>query len=160
MSFKSPISKGIGRINFVRCHTFMTMKTLENNWRQKSIETLEKDFWGQPPKYSTPLVEKVHRLRTIQIEKLEPKDLRLLISQNVGLKYLIPVAFDILHDNIFIDTEFFEGDLLKSVITVENSFWNGNKELTAQLDALLRPYSDEDKEKFRKGNFNNLVRQY
>jgi hypothetical protein len=40
--------------------------------RQKSIRNLEKDFWGQPPKDSTLLVGKGHRLRTIQIEKLEP----------------------------------------------------------------------------------------
>ena len=129
------------------------MKTLENNWRQKSIENLEKDFWGQSPKDSTPLVDKVHRLGTIQIEKLEPKDIRLLIGQKVGLKFLIPVALDILQDNIFIDTELFEGDLLKSVITVDNNFWHDNKELKDQLDGLLKSYSDEDKEKFRKGNF-------
>ncbi|WP_276979930.1 contact-dependent growth inhibition system immunity protein [Flavobacterium filum] len=129
------------------------MKTLENNWRQKSIENLEKDFWGQSPKDSTPLVDKVHRLRTIQIEKLEPKNIRLLISQNVGLNFLIPVALDLLRDDIFIDTELFEGDLLKSVITVDNKFWNNNKELKDQLDGLLKSYSNEDKEKFRKGNF-------
>ena len=129
------------------------MKILENNWRQKSIENLEKDFWGQPPKDSTPLVDKVHRLRTIQIEKLEPKDVRLLIGQKVGLRFLIPAALDILSDDIFIDTELFEGDLLKSVITVDNDFWNDNKELKYKLDGLLKSYSDTDKEKFRKGNF-------
>jgi len=88
------------------------MKTLENNWKQKSIENPEKEFWGQPPTNSTSLVEKVHRQRTIQIEKLKPKDIRLLIGQNVGLKYLIPVALDILQDELFIDAEFYEGDLL------------------------------------------------
>lgn len=129
------------------------MKTLENNWRQKSIENLEKDFWGQSPEDSAPLVDKVHRLRTIQIEKLEPKDLRLLIGQNVGLEFLIPVALDILRDNIFADTELYKGDLLKMVITVDNKFWNDNKELKDQLDGLLNSYSDEDKEKFRKGKF-------
>ena len=60
---------------------------------------------------------------------------------------------DILQDNIFVDTELFEGDLLKSVITVDNNFWDDNKELKDQLDGLLKSYSDEDKEKFRKGNF-------
>ena len=129
------------------------MKTLENNWRQKSIENLEKDFWGQSPKDSTPLVDKVHRLRTIQIERLEPKDIRLLIGQKVGLKFLIPVALDILSDDIFVDTELFEGDLLKSVITVDNNFWTDNKELKDKLDGLLKSYSDEDKENFREGNF-------
>lgn len=130
-----------------------TMKTLENNWRQKSIENLEKDFWGQPPKDSTPLVDKVHRLRTIQIEKLEPKDIRLLIGQNVGLRFLIPVALDILSGDIFADTDFYNGDLLQNVLQVDKGFWNENKELKDKLDGLLDSYSDEDKEKFRKGKF-------
>ena len=130
-----------------------TMKTLENNWKQKSIENLEKEFWGQPPTNSTPLVEKVHRLRTIQIEKLKPKDIRLLIGQNVGLKYLIPVALDILQDDLFIDAEFYEGDLLQNVIKVDNGFWDDNKELMHRFNDLLKSYSDADKENFRKGKF-------
>ncbi len=134
-------------------NSLWTMKTLENNWRQKSIENLEKDFWGPTPKDSTPLVDKVHRLRTIQIEKIEPKDVRLLIGQNVGLRFLIPVALDILSDDIFIDTDFYNGDLLQNVLQVDKNFWNENKELKDTLDGLLDSYSDEDKEKFRKGKF-------
>ena len=129
------------------------MTTFENNWRQKSIENLEKDFWGQPPKASTPLVNKVHELRTIQIEKLEPKDIRLLIGQNVGLKYLIPLALDILRDNLFVDAELYDGDLLKTVMNVNDDFWLNNKDVKSQLDDLLQPYTEEDKEKFRKGKF-------
>src|SRR5689334_4658169 len=102
------------------------MKTMENNWRQKSIENLEKDFWGQPPKNSTALVDNVHRLRTIQIEKLEPKDIRLLIGQKVGLKFLIPVALDLLTNDLFIDTDFYNGDLLQNVMQVDNDFWDNN----------------------------------
>jgi hypothetical protein len=127
------------------------MKTLENNWRQKSIENLEKDFWGRPPKDSTPLVYKVHNLRTIQIEKLEPKDIKFLIGQKVGLKFVIPVALDILSDYLFIDTEYYNGDLLQNVMQVDKGFWDNNKGLKEQMDTLLKSYSDEDKEKFKNG---------
>jgi hypothetical protein len=129
------------------------MKTLENNWRQKSIENLEKDFWGQSPKDSTTLVDTVHRLRAIQIEQLKPKDVRLLIGQNIGLKFLVPVALDILADDIFVDTDFYNGDLLQSILQVDTNFWNENKELKDTLDGLLDSYSDEDKEKFINGKF-------
>jgi hypothetical protein len=130
------------------------MKALENNWKQKSIENLEKDFWGQPPKGSTTMIDRVYRLRTIQIERLEPKDLRLLIGQEVGLRFLIPVALKILRNNLFVDSEFYEGDLLQNVIKVDSSFWDTNKELKKQFDDLLKPYSEEDIEKFRQGKFN------
>jgi hypothetical protein len=129
------------------------MKTLESNWRQKSIENLEKDIWGKAPKNATPLVEKVHRLRTIQIEQLELKDIRLLIGQRVGLKFLIPVALDILRDDLFIDTDFYSGDLLQNVMQIDIDFWDNYKDLKAQLDDLLKAYTDEDKEKFKQGRF-------
>ncbi len=126
---------------------------LENNWRQKSIENLEKDFWGPPPENSTDLVAKVHGLRTVHIENLEPKDIRLLIGQNVGLRFLVPMALEILKEDLFIDTDFYHGDLLQGVMRVEGEFWRTNKELKEQLDELLRPYSQEDKENFRAGKF-------
>lgn len=131
------------------------MKTLENNWRQKSIENLEKDFWGKAPKNATPLVEKVHRLRTIQIEKLEPKDVRLLIGQRVGLKVLIPIALDILRHDLFVETDFYNGDLLQTMMQVDNEFWIHNKDLKVQLDDLLKGCTEEDKANFKKGKFAN-----
>ena len=103
------------------------------------------------------MIDQVHRLRIIQIERLEPKEIRLLIGQEVGLKYLIPVAFDILRDDLFIDTELFEGDLLQNVIKVDIDFWDNNNELKNELDDLLKSYSDADKEKFEKGNFEEWI---
>ena len=129
------------------------MKTLKNNWRQKSIENLEKDYWGQPPKDATTLVDRVHRLRTIQIEQLTPGDIRLLIGQNVGLKFLIPVALDLLREDLFMDTDFYNGDLLKYVMRVDNDFWDANNELNEELNDLLKSYSDADKQKFKEGKF-------
>ncbi len=129
------------------------MKAFENNWRQKSIENLEKDSWGPPPKDATPLVEKVHHLRTIQIEKLAVKDIRLLVGQGVGLKFLIPLALDILGDDLFTEAEFYRGDLLQKVMNVDNDFWTNNTLLKVQLEDMLKSYTDDDKEKFRKGKF-------
>lgn len=76
-----------------------------------------------------------------------------MIGQNVGLKYLIPLALDLLEDDLFIDAELYEGDLLQIVINVDKGFWDSNKELRLKFDSLLDRYSDEDKEKFKKGNF-------
>lgn len=129
------------------------MKAFGNNWRQKSIENLEKDYWGPPPTDSTPLVDKVHHLRTIQIEKLEVKDIRLLIGQGVGLKFLIPLALDILRDDLFTEAEFYRGDLLQKIMNVDNDFWANDTGSKVQLEDLLKSYTDDDKEKFKKGKF-------
>jgi hypothetical protein len=133
------------------------MKEFENNWRQKSLENLEKNVWRLPQKDITPLVERVYKLRKIQIEKLKLSDIRFLIRQKIGLKYLIPIALDVLRDNIFIDTDFYNGDLLQSILLVEKDFWEDNNKLKDDLDKLLCQYSEEEKEKFKDGKFEKWV---
>jgi hypothetical protein len=133
------------------------MKEFENNWRQKSLENLERDVWRFPPKDTTPLVERVYKLRTIQIENLEPSDLRFLIRQKIGLKYLIPIALDVLQNNIFIETEFYNGDLLQSLLLVDEEFWEDNNTHKEDLDNLLSQYSKEDKEEFKDGKFEKWI---
>jgi len=58
-----------------------------------------------------------------------------------------------LREDLFMDAELYEGDLLQNVIKVDHDFWANNKQLKEQLDNLLESYSEEDKEKFRKGKF-------
>lgn len=133
------------------------MKEFENNWRQKSLENLERNVWRLPQKDITPLVERVYKLRKIQIEKLKLSDIRFLIRQKIGLKYLIPIALDVLRDNIFIDTDFYNGDLLQSILLVEKDFWEDNNKLKDDLDKLLCQFNEEEKEKFKDGKFEKWI---
>ena len=133
------------------------MKEFENNWRQKALENLEKNVWRLPQNDITPLVERVYKLRKIQIEKLKLSDIRFLIRQKIGLKYLIPIALDVLRDNIFIDTDFYNGDLLQSILLVDKDFWEDNNKLKDDLDKLLCQYSEEEKEKFKDGKFEKWI---
>ena len=50
-----------------------------------------------------------------------------MISQNIGLKYLIPIATKVLENNILAEGDFYQGDLLKSVLTSEKAFWETNQ---------------------------------
>lgn len=127
--------------------------TLANNDKKKSIEILEMDFWGNPPDDSTSLVENVHRLRTLPIEKLKSGDIRLLLGQNVGLKYLVPLAMDILETDIFFEADFYEGDLLQNTLNIDGKFWVENEDLKIRLDNLLSDFSDEEINSFKKGKF-------
>jgi hypothetical protein len=88
----------------------------------QSIEQLENDFWKETD-FPTGLVERCYRYRKIPIGDLTPAQLRTLIGQQIGLKYLIPLALAILKKNILIEAEFYEGDLLSAIIDTEDSFW-------------------------------------
>ncbi|WP_457618472.1 contact-dependent growth inhibition system immunity protein [Lutibacter sp.] len=99
----------------------------ENNWKNKSLENLEKDIWDEP-EYSSHLVTTCHKLRKKQLKDFDIEDLRIMIGQNIGLKFLIPLAIEKLKQNILAEGDLYEGDLLKSVLTSEPDYWKEEKE--------------------------------
>ena len=63
----------------------------------KTLEELEGNSWGEPD-FASHVVVRCHELRRVPLGDLTPEDLRLLIGQDVGLEYLIPLALDLLED--------------------------------------------------------------
>jgi len=93
----------------------------------KSIEQLENDYWTEPLKFKSGLVVNCHKYRKIPINELTIEQLRLLISQKIGLKHIIRIGISELDKNILADGDFYEGDLLMSISTLPTEFWNENK---------------------------------
>ena len=91
----------------------MTKST--SNWRQKSLEVLENHNWGDSTNAPTNLVKRCIELSKVSIDTFTLGDLRVMVGQKFGLKYLIPLAIERLQSNIFIDAELYDGDLLESV---------------------------------------------
>lgn len=119
----------------------LTKTKYENNWKEKTLEDLEKDYWGEPT-IDSHLVKSCHSLRKKPIKDFEIEDLRLMIGQNIGLKFLIPVALDKLSQNILAEGDFYEGDLLKSVLTIEAKFWTERPDLFNKLDKVIQDNSE------------------
>ena len=115
---------------------------LENNWRQKTLGNLEKDFWGKPG-YDSHLVTRCHELRKLPLDNFTTEDLRIMIGQEIGLDYLIRLALEVLTIDLFAEVDFFEGDLLKNVLAVKTEFWNNNKNYWATLDNLIKDRRSE-----------------
>lgn len=103
----------------------------------KSIEQLENDFWGNAPTESSNLVLKIHSLRRKKLSELEPEDIRVLISQNVSLEILIPLALKVLETNPFIECDYYEGDLLKSVLTSKGNYWTKHPDKRREIFELF-----------------------
>ena len=93
----------------------------------KSIEQLEKDIWKNPSKFPTDMIEKCYRYRKISIAELTNEQIRLLISQKIGVEYLVGIALEKLERNILTECDFYEGDLLIAVSSLPTEFWNDNK---------------------------------
>lgn len=99
---------------------------LEINWKDKTLETLEKSIWKEPEFHSN-LVITCHKLRKKQLKNFTIEDLRIMIGQNIGLKFLIPLAFEELQKNILAEGNYYEGDLLSMVLTSEIEYWQNEK---------------------------------
>lgn len=98
------------------------MKTIAN----MTIEQLEKDYWSVPEN-SSYLVTLCHKLRRKLICDFDNEDLRVMIGQNIGLKYLIPIAIEKLKQNILTEGDYYEGDLLTSVLSSDEIYWKQNR---------------------------------
>src|SRR3954462_2045905 len=93
----------------------------------QSLEELEHADWGEP-KYDSYLVTTIHRLRRVPLRQFSVEDLRIMIGQNIGLQYLVPLAIEHLRRDPLAQGDFYPGDLLKMVLTADAMFWQNHPE--------------------------------
>jgi CDI immunity proteins len=85
-----------------------------------SIPSIENDSY---------LVCNLYELHDKPIVKMDLSDIRFMISQNVGLEYLVPLAIEKLTADIFLEATFYEGDLLFALLTIINlepNYWHSH----------------------------------
>ncbi|MEH0510608.1 MULTISPECIES: contact-dependent growth inhibition system immunity protein [unclassified Streptomyces] len=80
--------------------------------RDCSLDELERARWPAPLADETRLVTTAHALRRRPIGELTVEDMRLLVGQDIGLPYLLPLALDVLRENPMAEGDMYEGDLL------------------------------------------------
>ena len=96
------------------------------NADEQTLEELEGKNWGEPESAPTPMVAKCLRLRRVPLKDLGPADLRLLIGQKIGLKYLVSKALHLVVENSLVQTEYFPGDLLSVLLRIDKAYWDQN----------------------------------
>lgn len=106
------------------------------NYLNATLEELDGDDWGTPP-YDSSLVKNCYRLRRVPLKDFSIEDLRIMIGQEIGLKYLLPIALVDLEKEPLAEGDFYPGDLLKNVLGVSREFWRQNSELKERMDAIV-----------------------
>lgn len=120
------------------------MIKLENNWRQKTLETLEKKMWpALSPDESSHLIKTCNSLRKKVLEDYTTEDLRIMIGQEIGLYFLMPLAIETLTNNLFVEGDMYEGDLLKNVLEINTTFWDENKSYWQALNNIIKDSRQE-----------------
>lgn len=103
----------------------------------KSIEESENDYWGEPALDSY-VIATCHKARQKPIKLLSNEEIRCLIGQKTGLRYLLQAAVDILQNDPLIEVTYFEGDLLLELLRLDIADWQDNESERERFTAILR----------------------
>ena len=114
----------------------------------KSISELEGWKWKGviPNKETHSGTEcRFYELHNKPISELDIYDIRFLIGQNSGLEYLVPYALNKLKEDIFLEVEYYPGDLLCSLLQINNepNYWVSHYEVKQDLINL---YTEQKKQ--------------
>jgi hypothetical protein len=105
--------------------------------RSKTLQQLEGSDWGDPT-YDSHLVTECHRLRRVPLREFTVEKLRIMIGQQIGLQYLIPVALELLRDDPFTAGDLYDGDLLAAVLRADSRFWIASPDLRAEAARIAQ----------------------
>jgi CDI immunity proteins len=113
--------------------------------RHSTLEKLENSVWADPD-FDSHLVRRCHQLRKVPLDKLTVEDLRILIGQQIGLKFLVDLAIEKLTADILAEGDFYPGDLLKSVIDIDKKYWDNSKDQKTTITNLINQNLDKVKD--------------
>jgi hypothetical protein len=101
----------------------------------KSLEELEGQVWPHND-FGSHVVQETQRLRKVPVDQLTVENLRLLIGQQIGLQFLVPVALDLLVVNPLAQGAFYRGDLLANLLKLPQAFWQAHPQLNNTMVEL------------------------
>jgi hypothetical protein len=106
--------------------------------KDKTINQLQDKPIPRPPEYESHLVKRCFDLANKKLKYFSPEDLRIMIGQNIGLEYLVPIAIEVLEQEPFIEADFYEGDLFLNVLKVDKTFWEEKPELKENVLKIFK----------------------
>ena len=103
---------------------------------KRTLDTVDPPAWGPAPSDATSLIRRCHELRTKPLRDFTVEDLRIMIGQQVALNRLVPLALDRLRPDPLMAGDYYPGDLLASVLRVDNAVWEWSPDLTVEMRKL------------------------
>jgi hypothetical protein len=109
--------------------------------RSKSLDELDPPAWKDSGVASS-LVATCHQLRRKPIGEFSTEDLRIMIGQSIGLRWLVPLALELIKEHPLAEGDFYPGDLLNSVLRVESDFWDREWEWRKEVEDVVTGLPD------------------
>jgi CDI immunity proteins len=109
-----------------------------------SLEEVEQDFWGDAPADASRLIRTAHELRRKPLNTFTAEDLRLLISQEIGVEALVPQAIALLRQDPLAEGDFYPGDLLVAVMKLPSAYWDAHRDELNAMHKIVRSVANPD----------------
>lgn len=124
----------------------------------RTIEQLEKENWGDPGLAGSSLIQRCLLLRRKPINQFSVEELRLMIGQDIGTKYLFPYALDMLESNPLVDSGLYPGDLLAGVLRLPVEYWSDHPDQLRRAVDVARKGLDGMERNGRDSMFDRKMR--
>jgi hypothetical protein len=102
-----------------------------------SLEELEGVSWGEPT-YDSYVVTTSHALRKKPLNRLTDEELRLGLSQQIGLDFLTLLAIERLSENPLRSGDFYPGDMLVALMRISPDAWANKADLHRTTTGLAK----------------------
>lgn len=79
--------------------------------------------------YPSGLVQSCNKYVRYSISNLPAEGIRLLISQRIGIEFMVPAAICYLQKDPFSGGDYEEGALIRELLKIDVNFWNDSKDL-------------------------------
>ena len=109
--------------------------------RSRTLDELDPPAWGEPT-YDSYLVTTCHRLRRKPLREFSAEDLRIMIGQGIGLRWLVPLALEVLEEDPLAAGDFYSGDLLAAVLRLGPKLWSQEPEWHVRAKAVVARLAD------------------
>jgi hypothetical protein len=139
-----------------KTHMKTSKPKLEANWRQKSLERLEKTEWPLSDGSSS-IVERGHRLRKTPVGDFSAVDLRFLLLQNMGFPYTLELALPLLREDLLVEAGYYPGDLLEAMLSVGQDARRQLPDYFKALNEMILPRIDELQEVCPRLALNDII---
>ena len=114
----------------------MRQSDLEAKRRKRSLNELEGEAW-KCSNLDSHLVQVCSQLRKKPIGDFTIEDLRIMIGQQIGIFFLVPIALEILEREPLAEGDYYPGDLLASVARLEVAFWQKHSPWETRFEQII-----------------------
>jgi hypothetical protein len=94
-------------------------------------------FEPEKPTFLSGLIRQTYELAFKDLNSFTPEDFRILIGQQMYLDILLPLSVELLIQNPLVSGDYYEGDLLNAVVSIDPGFWRLNPNLKVKLNQII-----------------------